>query len=447
MNTWRARLQALLIPWATLLLLIAANALAAADRPNLILIMADDMGYECVGANGGAPYKTPQLDRLAAEGMRFEHCYVQPLCTPTRVQLMTGIYNQRNYIRFGVLDPEATTFAQLLRKSGYATCIAGKWQLEGGLHAPRHFGFDEHCLWQLNRRPPRYANPGLEINGKQVDFQNGEYGPDVVSDYLCDFIERHKDGPFLAYYPMILPHSPYEPTPDSRDWNPKRMGVKNEAGEKPYFVDMVQHVDKIVGKIAQKVDDLGLGEKTLIIFLGDNGTGRGVTSQLAGRAYEGGKGTATDAGTHVPLICRWTGHIQPKQVNRNLIDSADFFPTLLAAADVKVPDKLTIDGHNFLPQLLGQASEPRAWSYCWYARNGGPDAAAEFARDTRYKLNRQGKLFDLAADPQQKTPLDGERLSAEARAAQQKLQEVLTQMAGTRVLKPEPKLKDIPAQD
>ena len=135
----------------------------AAGEPNIVLIMADDMGYECVTANGGESYSTPNLDRLARGGMRFEHCYSQPICTPSRVQLMTGIYNQRNYIRFGLLDPTVTTFGHLAKRAGYATCIGGKWQLENGLKGPNHFGFDEYCLWQLTRRPSPYPNPGLEV--------------------------------------------------------------------------------------------------------------------------------------------------------------------------------------------------------------------------------------------------------------------------------------------
>jgi arylsulfatase A len=138
-------------------------------RPNIVVILADDLGYECIGADGGTSYKTPVLDKLAAGGARFDHGYAQPLCTPTRVQLMTGIYNVRNYVRFGLLDPKQTTFAHLLKQAGYATCVVGKWQLEGGFEGPGHFGFDEYCLWQLNRRPGRYANPGLEVNGKQIN--------------------------------------------------------------------------------------------------------------------------------------------------------------------------------------------------------------------------------------------------------------------------------------
>jgi len=219
-------------------LLAPLAALHAADtlpmRPNIILIMADDFGYECVTANGGQSYRTPTLDRLAAGGMRFEQCHVQPLCTPTRVQLMTGLYNVRNYVNFGTLPRSQTTFANLLKKAGYVTGICGKWQLGQETDAPRHFGFDESCLWQHARRPPRYANPGLEHNGKELNFTKGEYGPTLVNDFALDFITRHKAEPFFLYYPMILTHDPFQPTPDSADWDPRALGEKVNNDKKHF---------------------------------------------------------------------------------------------------------------------------------------------------------------------------------------------------------------------
>src|SRR5215510_3516689 len=195
-----------------------------AARPNVILILADDLGYETIGANGGTSYKTPNLDKLAAGGVRFTHCYVQPLCTPTRMQLMTGKYNVRNYTTFGEMDPREVTFGNLFKAAGYATCMTGKWQLGRELDKPKKYGFDEYCLWQHLRRPARYPNPGLEINEVEKDFKNGEYGPDIVNDYAIDFVTRHKDKPFFLYYPMMLTHAPYMATPDSKNWNPKEMG-------------------------------------------------------------------------------------------------------------------------------------------------------------------------------------------------------------------------------
>ncbi|SVD17645.1 uncharacterized protein METZ01_LOCUS370499 [marine metagenome] len=240
--------------------------------------MADDMGYECLGANGGIDYKTPFLDSLAAGGIRFVHAHSQPICTPSRVKIMTGISNARNYVRFGLLDPRATTFANLIKNAEYKSCIAGKWQLQGGFQGPNKFGFDEYCLWQLTRRPCRYPNPGVEVNGKEVDYTKGEYGPDVVSDYLCDFMERNREGPFLAYYPMILPHWPFQPTPDSKDWNPTETKEWSRSKwNKPHFQDMVAYVDKMVKKVVGKLDTLGIRENTLVIFTCDNGTYVGIT--------------------------------------------------------------------------------------------------------------------------------------------------------------------------
>jgi arylsulfatase A len=405
----------------------AETAAGAARRPNIVLIMADDMGYECVGANGGTSYQTPQLDRLAAGGLRFTHCHSQPICTPSRVQIMTGIYNHRNYIRFGLLDPKATTFANVLKQAGYATCIAGKWQLLGGMEGPRKFGFDEHCLWQLTRRPSRYPNPGLEINGKEVDYRNGEYGPDIASDFLCDFITRHKDGPFLAYYPMILPHWPFEPTPDSDDWDPTAKGAKGK-GQNRYFADMVAYTDKMVGKIDAHLGKLGIRENTLLIFTGDNGTYTGITSKMGDIDVPGGKGSTTDNGTHAPLIVSQPGVVPTGKVCADLIDFSDILPTLADVAGAELPNNLRFDGRSFAPQLHGETAAPRRWIYCWYERNGKRGNEKQLVRNRQYKLYADGRFFDVAVDRFEKRPLKAAQLSDEVRAVHAEFQQVLDEM-------------------
>jgi len=403
----------------------------AAGKPNVVLIMADDMGYECVTANGGESYSTPNLDRLAKGGMRFEHCYSQPICTPSRVQLMTGIYNQRNYIRFGLLDPTVTTFGHLAMRVGYATCIGGKWQLENGLKGPSHFGFDEYCLWQVTRRPSRYPNPGLEVNSTLRDYSAGKYGPDLVVDYLCDFLERKKDEPFFLYYPMILPHWPFEPTPDSADWNPKAKGVLKGQGRKKYFADMVAYTDKMVGRLVAKLEQLGLRDNTLVMFIGDNGTAVGVESILNGKVVVGAKGQLIDTGNHVPFIANWPGTIPAGKVNRDLVDFSDFLPTICDTIGATVPAKLKIDGQSFLPQLNGKTGSPRKWTYCWYSRNGGMKGD-EYARTQRYKLHRDDRLIDVANDPLEVNPLDTGKLNAATRKTFAMLQKVLAEKKGTR---------------
>lgn len=403
-----------------------------ARKPNIILIMADDLGYECLGANGSDSYKTPNLDQLAAGGVRFDNCYVQPVCTPTRVQLMTGMYNVRNYIEFGLLDRDATTFAHPLKEAGYVTGIAGKWQLGRGKNLPQRFGFDEAYLWQHTRRPPRYANPGLEFNGEERDFTNGEYGPTLINDFAIDFVTRHKDKPFFLYYPMLLTHGPYQATPDSPDWDPQAKGEKDGVHPK-HFGEMVTYMDKLVGQLVAKLDELQIRDNTLVLFLADNGTGKGTTSQWKGQTYPGGKGATTARGMHVPLIVNWPGHVPAGKVNDDLIDSTDFYPTLCEVAELKAPNSETFDGHSFAPQLMGEKGQPREWIYCWFASQGGPKAVREFAMTKELKLYRDGQVFNLKTDPFEEHPTRAKDLEqAEAANSLAMLQSVLDDYSDAR---------------
>src|SRR5690554_4435269 len=260
------------------------------EKPNIILIMADDMGYECLGSYGSASYHTPNLDKMAADGVRFEHCYSQPLCTPSRVQIMTGKYNFRNYVSFGFLDPREKTFANLLQDAGYSTCIAGKWQLNGisgekrpgwdDTGRPHHFGFDEYSLWQLHNtraEGERFADPLIVQNGKTLPRDINLYGPEVMADFVLDFIERKKEGPFFVYYPMNLVHDPFVPTPDGIGWgDPSR---RYEA-DTSYFSEMMGYTDKIIGRILKKLEQAEISENTLVIFTADNGTHVQIYSKM-----------------------------------------------------------------------------------------------------------------------------------------------------------------------
>lgn len=410
--------------------LLAGHLQAAEMKPNIILIMADDFGYECVKANGGQSYQTPNLDRLAASGVRFEQCHVQPLCTPTRVQLMTGRYNVRNYLNFGTLVRTEITFGQLLKKAGYATGICGKWQLGKEQDAPQHFGFDESCLWQQTRRPPRYANPGLEYNGVERDFSQGEYGPTLVNDFALDFVARHREHPFFLYYPLMLTHDPFQPTPDSPDWDPATKG-ENAKRDVKHFADMTAYMDKLIGQLVAKLEELKLRDNTLLIFLGDNGTSGKVTSRFQGGDYQGGKGTTTARGTHVPLIASWPAVMKEGRVSRDLVSSTDFLPTICAAAGVTVP--AGTDGVSFLPQLRGERGTPREWLYCWYSPRLQPDATVrEYAANHEAKLYRDGRFFDLASDPFEQQPAQVAALSGKSAAAAAKLQAVLDQFKDAR---------------
>ena len=426
------------LPLALLLIIFlqTANAdrsLVNLPKPNIVLIMADDLGLETMGSYGGNSYKTPNLDRLAANGARFEHCYAQPICTPSRVQLMTGQYNVRNYTKFGLLPRDEITFAHKLKAQGYATCIAGKWQLGRQKDAPQHFGFDEALLWQHTRDgrmkingtrvDKRYENPILEKNGEPLEYNDGEFAPDLMVDFILDFIERKTEQPFLVYYPMILTHCPFVPTPHSKDWDPTSAGSPTHKGDKTYFGDMVEYVDHLVGKIEAELERHGLLENTYLIFTGDNGTDRTIVSALNGQPFPGRKGTLTDGGTHVPLIVSRPGTVSAK-VHNDLIDFSDFLPTFCEIANSNT-GQLSVDGNSFLPQLHGETGNPRKFVYCWYNRDMVPGKTQVTARNQRYKLYRGGKFYDVLNDLQEKQPLTTDSLTPEQVAIKGELQDVL----------------------
>jgi arylsulfatase A len=364
---------------------------------------------------------------MAAEGMRFTHCYSQPLCTPSRNQIMTGKYNFRNYNAFRFLNPKERTFAHALKEAGYKTAIAGKWQLGFDSSLPRHFGFDEYCLWQLSREArdgERHANPLIEQNGNFLPRDSEAYGPDVVSNFAMDFITRNKDVPFFLYYPMILPHAPHVPTPDSPEW----AGDRSQKDDK-HFPEMVTYMDKLVGRLADHLITLGLSENTLVLFTGDNGTNRDIVSPFEGRMIQGGKGSLSDGGTHVPMIAWWPGTIVPGMVHEGLVGFEDFFPTLVAAAGATSGDS-PLDGRSFLPLLKGQPCAPKPWLYSHYDPRWGEnnERRGRTVRTVDYKLYGDGRFYYLPGDPDESKPLDAALLAPETADVRRMLQSVLDEM-------------------
>lgn len=413
---------------ALCVILSSSSHLSATPKTNVILIMADDIGYECFGCYGSRQYSTPNIDRMARRGMRFTHCYSQPLCTPSRVKIMTGLSNARNYAAFSVLRRDQKTIGQYFREAGYHTAIAGKWQLLGAEHYSKQFrgkgtwpneaGFDHLCLWQVDRLGGRYHNPLLWINGKNRQFEPDDYGPAQATQYLTHFMKEHRDQPFFVYYPMILVHSPFVPTPDSES-------LKSRDKQKN-FEDMVAYMDKVVGQIIQTTEELQIADRTLILFTGDNGTHRTIRSTLDGRVIQGGKGLMTDAGTRVPLVALWPGKVPAGHVSETLVDFSDFLPTLLQATGQKVPDGL--DGRSFLPQLRGETGTPREWIYCYYNPRPERTKSARFVRDARWKLYGDGRFFDVKEDVLEEHPIATDRAGGEAQTAWTRLREALKAM-------------------
>ena len=432
MNSRRTFLKTTGLAVATLAAAGGRSFAAPTRKPNIILIMADDIGCEGIGCYGSADYKTPNLDRLAEDGMRFTHCYSQPLCTPSRVQIMTGRYNHRNYVSFGYLDTKEITFANLLKEKGYATCIAGKWQLSGDADTIKGFGFDEHCLWNMqhygkgeakvtlpNNNRKRYSGSVLYVNG---EWKKGGYGPQNASDLICSFIERNKDKPFLCYYPMILVHDPFDPTPDSEN--------KKGGGPRSNFADMVAYMDKIVGQIIEQLKKSNVLDNTIILFTGDNGTHGSITSKMKdGRTVKGGKGQTNNAGTHVPLIAYWKDVTPKGVVSDDLIDFTDFFATLAEAADGEMPTDRKMDGISFLPQLKGETGQKREWVYCYYVKRGKnvKQNSPEFIRDKRWKLYGNGGFCEVTENGTEQKPTS-EQMAGEGAVAKKKLEAALKEV-------------------
>lgn len=418
-----------------------------AKKPNVILIMLDDVSWEAFGYYGAQDYKTPHIDALASQGVRFTHCYSTPICTTSRVMIMSGQYNFRNYTHFGYLNPKDRTFGHMMQSAGYKTAIAGKWQLNGLYNRdyfkdsgdnsrPHKAGFDEYCLWQLTttqlKKPgsERFWSPTIESNGKMTTSKEneGKYGPDIMSDFLCDFIERHQNEPFFVYYPSVLVHSPFVPTPDTiGEQSRGHSANKGSKGQsKKNFVAMVQYADKLVGKIVAKVEEVGQLDNTLILFTADNGTHSIIKSKWNGQEIKGGKATMTDMGTHVPLVVYWKGKTAVGKDIDDLVDFTDIYPTIAEACGVRLTEKDPVDGRSFFPQAIGNVGNPRNWTLCYYEPYWNKSAGI-FARTANYKLYSDGRFFKVPVDLKEQNNLAQKITDEQVMATHKRLNEALKQ--------------------
>ena len=404
---------------------------AAKSHTNVLFIMADDMGYESLACNGATEYKTPVLDQLAARGVRLTNAHSTPLCTPTRVQVMTGKYNFRNYTEFGALKPGEYTFGHHFEKAGYKTCVVGKWQLQGSVPGTRQkgegtkpddAGFDEHCLWHVRTTESRYWDPTVQVNNEQRDNLTGQYGSNIFLEYAEGFIGRNKDRPFFLYYPMALTHDPFVPTPDSANFSEEDKHKNNTK----WFGDMVGYTDTVVSKLLDCLERNGLLEDTLVIFTGDNGTHVSVTTQTVNGPVKGGKGGTTHTGSHVPMIAYWKGQSAQGVVCQDLIDFTDIFPTLCEAAGLEMPADHPRDGRSFLPQIRGEKGSPREWIFCHYEPKWGGRPQRRWVMDHRWKLYDNGDFHDLKNDPDETNPLSP--IPDNAAVIARRFQDVLAKM-------------------
>lgn len=420
--------------FTVILTFVAAVALnlPAADkpsRPNILFILADDTGIEDYGCYGSDRFKgrTPNIDALAKSGLRFERCYAMPLCGPSRCAIITGRYgfrtggvgNQSAHTASYKVEPSV---AKTLKQAGYATGMAGKWRQMSDL--PGDWGFDEFIT--DNTAGGWYWQKSYNKNGKQVDAGKEVYCPDVCMEFTKDFLKRHKDEPFYFYFPTHLVHGPILRTPDTK---------AGTEGQVALYDDNMIYMDKQVGELVAELEKLGLREKTLIVFSGDNGTAK-ESGKIGGRQINGQKGGVLEGGSRVPLIANWKGVTPEGKVLKDLTDFSDFFPTFAEVAGAKMPEGVKIDGRSFAPQLHGKKGDPREWIFVqlnakWYARNDG------------WKLNQAGELYDMSDAPFVEKLVSADGQSDAAKAARKKLQATLDELnpAGGKTASPEDEQK------
>jgi arylsulfatase A len=390
--------------------------LQAADKPNVIFILADDLGIGNVSCYGSDKYKTNNIDKLASGGTRFTQAFTAALCGPSRALIMTGRYAFRN----GSTNQDACMkmpiaelrLAQTFKAAGYATSAIGKWgQLPG---EPNEAGFDDYLrfngsgfYWNKNKS----KGGAYRANGKELKLGEKEYMPDLMHNQAVSFIKKNQTKPFFLYYSMVHVHGDIQPTPDSA------------ADSKDLYSDNILYMDKLVGKLVAELDTLKLRENTLIIFMGDNGTTKGQDklSTIGGRNVSGVKGTMLECGGLVPMIANWPGKTPAGKVSANLVDSTDFLPTFADLIGTKLPENVIFDGNSLAPQLRGEEGKKRQFVYnqlasMWYVRNAG------------WKLNQLGELYDMSGAPFTEKLVTVDNQDTNAKAARTTLASALAQL-------------------
>jgi arylsulfatase A len=419
---------------AVCLILLFAGALFGSPRPNFVVVFADDLGYGDLGAYGNTVIRTPNLDRMAAEGVRLTSFYAAPTCTPSRAMLLTGRYAIRSGLTrvlhpgedFGIPDSEIT-LAQALKKQGYATGIIGKWHLGSRRrYRPIHHGFDYFfgLLYShdMNLLPPNMHRLRLYRNDDPVEWPVDLNT--LTQRYIAEseaFIERNGDRPFFLYLAHSMPHVP-----------PRASAAFRGKSGHGIYGDSVEEIDWGMGQLLATLRKRGVEGNTLLIFMSDNGPalGKGAYGGSAD-SLRGGKHTTWEGGVRVPFIARWPGHIPAGLVKGGIASVMDLFPTLVELAGGQVPSDRPIDGKNIMPMLEGKADSPHS-TFVYYdgtrinaIRSGDWKLHFFVVETTRLPLHEVKKcnppqLYNLATDVSERHNVAEDhpdvvaRLSAEA---------------------------------
>lgn len=422
---------------------VLAISATAARPPNLVYILADDLGYGDISCNGQAHFRTPHIDRLAAEGMKFtQHYSGSTVCAPSRCALLTGLHTGHAVVRGnaefkpeGQLPMPATTYtmAHLLKQAGYATAIFGKWGLgaPGTTSEPLRMGFDRfygyncqrqahhyypYFLWNDNQREMLWGNFGLETE---------EYAPTLIHEQAIHFIEANKDRPFYCFYAVVQPHAEMfapeeymekyrgkflpESSYDGTDGGPnfRKFAYGSQTEAHAAFAAMVNCVDDYVGDIVKKLKELGIDEHTLIIFTSDNGPheegGHNPAYFNSNGSQRGFKRDLYEGGIHVPMIARWPGKVPAGTETKHLSAFWDMLPTAADMAGIDAPQG--IDGISFLPTLLGRKGQKEHDYLYWefHEKQGRVAIRKGKWKGVRYDVSVNPaaplELYDLSADP------------------------------------------------
>jgi arylsulfatase A-like enzyme len=382
-------------------LLFLTTGLAAQqpdNKPNIILILADDMGWGDIRSNGNPLIETPVLDRLAEKSLSFDRFYVCPLCAPTRAEILTGRY----FLRTGVssvtqgyenMNPRETTFAEILKQNGYATGCFGKWH-NGGyfLQHPNRKGFDEYVGFMVGHLGYYYD---AIYQHNDTDVKSEGYATDYFTRQALGFIERNAGKPFLCYVPYNVPHSPFQ-VPEKYFGKYKNRGLDNELAT---IYGMVENMDQNIGLILSKLEQLNLAEKTIVIFLSDNGPN---TFRFNGE-MKGKKGNVDEGGVRVPFYISWPGTIEAGKTAQ-LAQGIDLFPTLLKLCSINYKPVLPIDGVDLSKTIFKQAENLDRYIYSRQPQYPLQGRAGSI-RNNRYRLtiaSGDTLLYDMQNDPSQK---------------------------------------------
>jgi arylsulfatase A-like enzyme len=405
----------------------------ARERPNIVFILIDDMGWADAGCFGSRYYETPNIDRLAGEGMRFTDAYAAcSVCSPTRASIMTGKYPARLHLTDWIpgegnapahllrvpqwrqfLPLEETTIARALKPAGYVSASIGKWHLGGPAYYPEHHGFDLNVAGTHFGHPASYFWPyegkSHSVAGLKEGGHDGEYLTDRLTDEAERFIEQSKDRPFFLYFPHYAVHMPLQAKPAIL----AKYKAKPPCGgqNNPTYAAMIESVDDSVGRIERKLRSLGIERRTVVVFMSDNG---GLWPMATSNApLRAGKGYPYEGGIREPLIVKWPGSVKPGTTCSVPVSSIDFFPTLLEIAGLKSPG--VVDGRSLVPLLRQSDSlhrEALYWHYPHYwagnrvrpfgAVRAGDWKLIEFYEDMRVELynlkNDIGEAHDVAQE-------------------------------------------------